>query len=58
MKSFLTPFLLVSLLALLGTGCSSSNTITVGLKVELTGLARAGDGAPRVEWRVVNPKVV
>jgi hypothetical protein len=58
MKKFLTPFLLVSLLALLGTGCSSSNTITVGLKVELTALVRAGDGTTRVEWRVVNPNVV
>jgi LEA14-like dessication related protein len=58
MKKFLTPFLLVSLLALLGTGCSSSNTITAGLKVELTGIARAGDGTTRAEWRVVNPNVV
>jgi hypothetical protein len=58
MKKFLTPFLLVSLLALLGTGCSSSNTITAGLRVELTGLARAGDGTTQAEWRVVNPNVV
>ncbi len=58
MKKFLTPFLLVSLLALLGTGCSSSNTITAGLRVELTGLARAGDGTIRADWRVVNPNVV
>lgn len=58
MKKFLTPFFLVSLLALLGTGCSSSNTITAGLKVELTALARAGDGTTRADWRVVNPNVV
>lgn len=58
MKKFLTPFFLVSLLALLGTGCSSSNTITAGLRVELTGLARAGDGTTRADWRVVNPNVV
>ncbi len=58
MKKFLTPLLLIPLLALLGTGCSSSNTITAGLKVELTALARAGDGTTRVDWRVVNPNVV
>lgn len=58
MKKFLTPLLLVPLLALLGTGCSSSNTITAGLKVELTALARAGDGTARADWRVVNPNVV
>lgn len=58
MKKFLTPLLLVPLLALLGTGCSSSNTITAGLKVELTALARAGDGTTRADWRVVNPNVV
>jgi len=58
MKKFLTPFFLVSLLALLGTGCSSSNTITAGLRVELTGIARAGDGTTQADWRVVNPNVV
>jgi hypothetical protein len=58
MKKFLTPFLLVSLLALLGSGCSSSNTITAGLRVELTGITRAGDGATQADWRVVNPNVV
>lgn len=58
MKKFLTPFLLGSLLVLLGTGCSSSNTITAGLKVELTGIVHAGDGTTRADWRVVNPNVV
>lgn len=58
MKKFLAPFFLVSLLALLGTGCSSSNTITAGLRVELTGIARAGDGTTRADWRVINPNVV
>lgn len=58
MKKFLTPFFLASLLTLLGAGCSSSNTITAGLKVELTNIARAGDGTNRVDWRVVNPNVV
>ncbi len=58
MKKFLTPLFLVSLLALLGTGCSSSNTITAGLRVELPGIARTGDGTTRADWRVVNPNVV
>lgn len=58
MKKFLTPFFLVTLLTMLGTGCSSSNTITAGLRVELTGLARADDGTTRADWRVVNPNVV
>lgn len=58
MKKFLAPFFLVALFAALGSGCNSSNTITVGLKVELTGLARAGDGSTQVSWRVVNPNVV
>ncbi len=58
MKKFLAPFFLVSLLALLGAGCSSSNTITAGLRVELTGLAHAADGTTRADWRVVNPNVV
>jgi hypothetical protein len=58
MKKFLTPFFLVSLLALLGTGCSSSNTITAGLRAELTGLAHDGDGTTRADWRMVNPNVV
>lgn len=58
MKKLLTPFFLISLLALLGTGCSSSNTITAGLRVELTGIARAGDGTTQADWRVVNPNVV
>ena len=58
MKKFLTPFFLVSLLALLGTGCNSSKTITAGLKVELTAITRAGDGTTQADWRVVNPNVV
>ncbi len=57
MKKFLTPFFLVTLLALLA-GCSSNNTITAGLKIELMGLARASDGSTRVSWRMVNPNVI
>ncbi len=56
MKKFLIPFFLLLLLA----GCSSSNnnTITVGLKIELTGLARSNDGTTLVSWRIVNPNIV
>jgi hypothetical protein len=58
MKKFLTPFLLAALAALLGSGCSSSNTITAGLRVELTEIVRAADGTTRADWRMVNPNVV
>lgn len=59
MKKFLTPFFLVTLLALLA-GCSSisNNSTTAGVKIELTGLVRAGDGTARVSWRVANPNVI
>src|SRR5258708_3929138 len=57
MKKFLTPFFLVASLALLA-GCSSNNSTTAGMKIELTGLARASDGSTRVSWRVVNPNVI
>ena len=58
MKKFLTPFFLIVMLAALVAGCSSNNSTTAGLKVELTGLTRAGDGGTRVAWRVVNPNVI
>lgn len=57
MKQFLTPFFLVTLLALLA-GCSSNNSTTAGVRIELTGLARASDGSTRVSWRVANPNVI
>ena len=59
MKKFLTPFFLVTLLALVA-GCNSSrnNNTTAGVKIELTGLARASDGSTRVSWRVANPNVI
>jgi LEA14-like dessication related protein len=51
-------------LLLLGLGlffpsaCSNPGKIIVtGLKVELTGIDRAGDGAVTVHWRMVNPNV-
>lgn len=58
MKKFLTPLLGAALFTLFATGCSSTNTLMVGLKTELTGIARAGDGTVQVSWRVVNPNIV
>ncbi len=57
MKKFLTPLFLATLLALLA-GCSSNNSTTAGVKIELTGLVRASDGSTRASWRVVNPNVI
>lgn len=57
MKKFLTPFFLVTLFAALASGCSS-NSVMVGLKVELTSIVHPSAGAPQVSWRVVNPNVV
>ena len=58
MKQLITPFLLLGLLAALITGCSSGQIVTVGLKVELIRIQRAGDGSAQVTWRVNNPNVV
>ncbi len=59
MPKFLTPLFLAAVLAALaGCGSSTNSTTTAGLKLELTGLARAADGSTRVAWRVVNPNVV
>ena len=52
MKRILSPFFLLLLLA----GCSS-NTITVGLKVELMNITRSSDGTTQVSWRLVNPNI-
>lgn len=57
MKKFLTPLFLLAALTLLA-GCSSNNNTTAGIKIELTGVARASDGSTRVSWRVTNPNVV
>jgi hypothetical protein len=53
MKKTFLPLLLLLLLA----GCNSNNTITVGLKVELTNIARSSDGTTEVSWRIVNPNI-
>jgi len=58
MKKFLAPLFLLSLFVAFTAGCSSTGNIMVGLKVELTGIDRAGDGSPQVAWRLVNPNVV
>lgn len=50
--------ILVSFFLLLLAGCSSSNTITVGLKVELMHITHRSDGTTQVAWRIVNPNVV
>lgn len=58
MKIFLTPLFLLTLASVILSGCNSGrNTITVGLKIELTGIARAGDGTVQVTWRVFNPNL-
>jgi len=57
MKLFLLRFLPALLLACGFTACSSPESITAGLKIELTGIERAGDGSVRVAWRVQNPNV-
>jgi LEA14-like dessication related protein len=58
MKKLLTPFFLVALCSAFLAGCSSTNTTTVGLKVELTNVNRTADGRTQVAWRIVNPNVV
>lgn len=58
MKKILTPLFLLALAAVILSGCNSGhNTITVGLKIELTGIERAGDGTVQVTWRVANPNL-
>ena len=52
------PRLLLALVLVCGfTACSSPESITAGLKLELTNVERAGDGSVRVAWRVQNPNV-
>jgi hypothetical protein len=58
MKKLLTPLILTVLCGLLSPGCRSTAGITAGLKIDLTGIDRTGDGAAQVSWRVVNPNVV
>ena len=59
MKKLLLPLLLLvsSGLFLAGCGSANSDTITAGLRVELTGIERTGDGTVTVAWQLVNPNV-
>src|ERR1700694_5552321 len=58
MKKFLTPLFLLALAAVIFPGSNTShNIITVGLKIELASLERAGDGTVQVTWRVSNPNL-
>ena len=58
MKKFLAPFFLAIWFTAFSAGCGSGNTTTVGLQVELTGIARTSDGVTKLSWRVVNPNIV
>ena len=58
MKSFPTPLALLLVVAALLAGCGGPSTTTVGLKIELAGVARQSDGRAQVTWRVVNPNIV
>jgi len=51
------PLLLALVLVCGFTACNSMDVIAAGLKVELTGIERAGDGTVHVAWRVQNPNV-
>jgi hypothetical protein len=58
MKLFSTPLALLLILTAFLAGCGGPNTTTVGLKIELTSVARQTDGRAQVTWRVVNPNIV
>lgn len=58
MKKYLTSLILLVGALLLPSGCANTGAIVVtGLRVELTGMERASDGAVMVSWRVVNTNV-
>ncbi len=57
MKKILFPLLLAVVLVCGFTACGSPESLTAGLKLELTGIERAGDGTVRVMWSVQNPNV-
>ena len=57
MKQAITPLLLVCAV-LFAASCGNTGAVVVtGLRVELTGVERAADGAVSVSWRLVNPNV-
>ena len=58
MKRLLLPLCLAACVTIFQAGCKNVGTIVVtGLRTELTGIERAGDGATSVSWRIVNPNV-
>jgi hypothetical protein len=58
MKKFSLPLFLLVCGAFFQGGCTNAGTIVVvGLRIELTGIERAGDGSATVTWRVQNPNV-
>jgi len=58
MKKFPAWILLLPVFLFFAAGCGGPNTAMVGLKVELSGVTRAGDGRAHVSWRIVNPNIV
>jgi LEA14-like dessication related protein len=59
MKRLPVSILLLALVAVIPTGCENpSKVLATGLKVELTGIERTGDGAVSVSWRIENTNIV
>src|ERR1700712_284312 len=59
MKRFLTPVLLLTLLAAILTACSNAGRIiSTGLDVEITSIERTGEGTAAVSWHIKNSNVV
>jgi hypothetical protein len=57
MNKILPPLLFALVLVCGFTACGSPEFFTAGLKIELTGIERAGDGSVRVAWRALNPNI-
>jgi len=58
MKKVLTPLILLACAVLFSSGCGNVGAIVVtGLRIELTGIERAADGAVSVSWQLANPNV-
>jgi hypothetical protein len=59
MKKIPAPVFLLALLLAFMTGCTNNGRlISTGLRVELTGIERASDGAVSASWHVVNTNIV
>lgn len=58
MKRLLLPLGLLACVAIFQHGCKNVGAVVVtGLRTELTGIERTGDGTTTVSWRIVNPNV-